>query len=299
MISSTIRDLPEHRESVRRACLGVGVMPSMMEDWPALDADGVSASLKKVDDADIYVGIFGHRYGYVPAGHDVSITEMEYDRAVHRGIPRLIFIMHDEHPLTISQVEIAGVGKLERLKERLRKERTVSFFRSVAELGGSVIRSLTTLGGAAQTSGGAGGTLPEVNEPSYHPRNYVFFVPYRPKGKQVVGRDADVESVRAQLVSGRRSAIGQTASFRGLGGLGKTQLAVEYAYRFRDQYPNGVIWLNADQDIEAQLIEVAERGQWVSSKTEHRDKLAIAEQRPYFCSEVIGCEGETAGFSTS
>jgi len=78
MISSTVRDLPEHREKVRDACLHQGVMPSMMEYWPALDADGVTASLQKVDAAEIYIGVFAHRYGYVPKGHNVSITELEY-----------------------------------------------------------------------------------------------------------------------------------------------------------------------------------------------------------------------------
>ncbi|MGA2854374.1 MAG: DUF4062 domain-containing protein, partial [Verrucomicrobiota bacterium] len=91
MISSTVRDLPEHREKVRDACIRQRVMPSMMEYWPALDADGITASLKKVDDAEIYIGVFAHRYGYIPKGQDASITEMEYDRAVKRGIPRLIF----------------------------------------------------------------------------------------------------------------------------------------------------------------------------------------------------------------
>jgi tetratricopeptide (TPR) repeat protein len=52
MISSTIRDLPEHREKVMEACLRLGVMPSMMEHWPSIDTDGVTASLAKVDEAD-------------------------------------------------------------------------------------------------------------------------------------------------------------------------------------------------------------------------------------------------------
>src|ERR1700722_12831569 len=106
MISGTIRDLPEHREKVMDVCLRQGVMPSMLEHWPSVDADGVSASLKKVDEADIYIGIIAHRYGYEPKGHKISITEMEYDRAVTRGIPRLIFLIDEDHALKISQIEI-------------------------------------------------------------------------------------------------------------------------------------------------------------------------------------------------
>jgi hypothetical protein len=65
---------------------------------------------------------------------------------------------------------------------------------------------------------------------SYDPHNPPFYVPYRQKGNQVIGREDALEKVRQQLTAGRRTAIGQTAVFQGLGGLGKTQLAVEYAY---------------------------------------------------------------------
>lgn len=113
----------------------------------------------------------------------------------------------------------------------------------------------------------------------YDPRNPVFFVPYRLKGDQVIGREAALQAVREQLTQGRRTAIGQTAAFQGLGGLGKTQLAVEYAYRYRDAYPNGVIWLGADQDIDAQLIELSEKARWIAPQSEHKSKLEVARQR--------------------
>src|SRR5437868_14269178 len=96
MISSTARDLPEHRKEVAYASLCQGMFPSMMEHLPASDSEAIAASLKMVDEADIYLGVFAYRYGYVPTGHDLSITEMEYHRAVERGIPRLIFLMHDD-----------------------------------------------------------------------------------------------------------------------------------------------------------------------------------------------------------
>ena len=53
-----------------------------MEKLPALDADAITISLRMVDDADVYIGAFAYRYGYLPDGYDISITEMEYNREV-------------------------------------------------------------------------------------------------------------------------------------------------------------------------------------------------------------------------
>ncbi|HEX7635986.1 MAG TPA: metallophosphoesterase, partial [Noviherbaspirillum sp.] len=113
----------------------------------------------------------------------------------------------------------------------------------------------------------------------YDPRHPPFYVPYRQKGEQVIGREESLKKVRQQLTAGRRTAIGQTAVFQGFGGLGKTQLAVEYAYLYRDTYPNGVIWLTADQDIDAQLVKLAVEARWVAPESEHSHKLEIARRR--------------------
>jgi len=131
MVSSTARDLPDHRQQVMDACLRQGVFPTMMEHLPASDADAIGASLAMVDQADIYLGVFAFRYGYVPAGHDISITEIEYNRAVERKIPRLIFLMHEEHSIKPGDVETgAGAEKLAKFKEQVGKERVVNFFKS-------------------------------------------------------------------------------------------------------------------------------------------------------------------------
>src|SRR5947208_9635368 len=98
MISSTALDLPEHRDQVLDACLRQGMFPIMMEYLPASDADAIAESLRMVNESDIYLGIFANRYGYVPKGYNTSITEMEYNCAVERGIPCLIFFIHDDHP---------------------------------------------------------------------------------------------------------------------------------------------------------------------------------------------------------
>jgi hypothetical protein len=120
----------------------------------------------------------------------------------------------------------------------------------------------------------------------YSPDKSVFFVPFACKGKQMIGREDVLETVHQQLWSGKRTSIGQTASFQGLGGLGKTQLAVEYAYTYQHEYPNGVIWVHADQDIFAQLVQLAEKASWVSPLSDHAFKLTTAIKR---LREVADC----------
>ena len=110
IISSTARDLPEHRKEVMDACLRQGMFPTMMEHLPAADSDAIAESVRMVDDADIYLGVFAHRYGYVPKENNpqqISITEMEYNYAVERKIPRLIFIIDTTHPLLTSPSTIS------------------------------------------------------------------------------------------------------------------------------------------------------------------------------------------------
>jgi tetratricopeptide (TPR) repeat protein len=149
IISSTARDLPEHRKEVMDACLRQGMFPMMMEHLPASDAEAIAASLKLVDEADIYVGVFAHRYGYVPKENNpqaVSITEMEYNHAVERKIPRLIFAIDKTHPITIDDVEQGeGAVKLKAFKERVQTENIVNFFKSPEDLRAHVINSLSQL----------------------------------------------------------------------------------------------------------------------------------------------------------
>jgi hypothetical protein len=143
MISSTIRDLSEHREGVRDACLRQSMFPKMMEHISATDDGGLSESLRLVEEADVYLGVFGHRYGIVPKGKTKSITHYEYDRATELNIPRLIFIMHEAHPVLAADVDKGeNAQKLEDLKAKLKKDHTVNFFKSPAELHAMVASSL-------------------------------------------------------------------------------------------------------------------------------------------------------------
>src|SRR5216683_3684035 len=125
MISSTARDLPKHREQVRLACERAGFEPrEMMEHLTAENRNAVETSLRMVEEADVYLGILAYRYGTVPTGYDLSITEMEYNRAVELGKPRLVFFIHEDHSVRASDFDTGpGAEKLKALKARIGEER--------------------------------------------------------------------------------------------------------------------------------------------------------------------------------
>ncbi len=121
----------------------------------------------------------------------------------------------------------------------------------------------------------------------YGPHNRPYFLPYRPKKRQAIGIDDKLAEIREQLIHGQATPIGQTALLLGIGGLGKTQLAVEYSDRYGDEYKNGIIWIQAWQDIEAQLTEIAVHAKWVAPESEHKIKLDVAKHRLKNCSDCL------------
>lgn len=168
MISSTILDLHEHRQYVKDACITAKMMPRMMEHLPASDNSGLAESLRLVDEADIYLAILGYRYGHVPKGKTKSITHYEYERAKKRGIPREIFIMHEDHPLRAGDVEKGkGSERLEQFKSKLKDIHSVNLFKSASELKTQVINTLTSL----KERNAA--TIPPTHAPEAEPRSVI------------------------------------------------------------------------------------------------------------------------------
>ena len=83
-----------------------------------------------------------------------------------------------------------------------------------------------------------------------------FLVPY-PRNSNFVGRDDDLRILHAQLQEAKTAPV-RPVMLTGLGGVGKSQLAVEYAYRFRIDFPGVIYWLNAGQDWLDELAALAE-----------------------------------------
>jgi tetratricopeptide (TPR) repeat protein len=80
-----------------------------------------------------------------------------------------------------------------------------------------------------------------------------------PPNALFAGRDWEQESLQAQLQRQREVAVTQTVAIHGLGGVGKTQLAVEYAWKHLREYA-AVFWVKADspETLDASLAALSE-----------------------------------------
>jgi hypothetical protein len=97
-LSSTIEDLTEEREVARRVLSSYAVVG---DSYRAKEDGTVESCVADVRKATLYIGILGHRYGWIPGGEGApgakSITELEYDACepkepLEKRIPRLIFV---------------------------------------------------------------------------------------------------------------------------------------------------------------------------------------------------------------
>ncbi|HEU0054655.1 MAG TPA: SIR2 family protein, partial [Longimicrobium sp.] len=114
----------------------------------------------------------------------------------------------------------------------------------------------------------------------------LFFVPFRQKRHKVIGRTEILRKIRAGL-TGSEGPYGPAVSLQGIGGLGKTQIAVEYAFHFRPRYPNGVFWIDAARNIDEQLISIAGEVNWPWPGAPPAAKLGEARTRLRTTSECL------------
>jgi hypothetical protein len=140
-VSSTAVDLPEHRPAVAGALERLGLHVARMESFGARPEDATEASLGEIEGSEIFVGIYAHRYGYVPADSTSSITESEFNYAYALRRPTFCFFVDDEYPWPPKLMETSpGKGKLFAFKTRIEKLIVVDVMRMFNVAGGERVR---------------------------------------------------------------------------------------------------------------------------------------------------------------
>ncbi len=142
-VSSTFRDLQEHRKAVSLAIKRLGHADIAMEYYVSEDARPVDRCVLDAGSCDLYVGTFAHRYGFCPDGGEVSITELEFRAARRNGVDCLCFFVDEGADWPSDQIE-HGVGarKLEELRAEIGEHYLAGFFATPDELGAIATASI-------------------------------------------------------------------------------------------------------------------------------------------------------------
>ena len=114
--------------------------------------------------------------------------------------------------------------------------------------------------------GEAGATQPER----------VWNVAYR-RNPFFTGRERLLKQLHERFVTGRAAALTQGQAINGLGGIGKTQVAVEYAYRHQQDY-RFILWVNAaaHETLIADFITIADHLQLPERSLPEQDRIVAA-----------------------
>jgi tetratricopeptide (TPR) repeat protein len=242
-VSSTYGDLKEYREKVYRALRQLGHDAIAMEDYVATDQRPLAKCLEDVASCDIYVGIFAHRYGYVPDYENPegrSITELEYRHAKANGKSCLVFLLNEAAPWPPGWMDaFTGDGdhgaRMRAFREELGRDRLVSFFLTADELAQEVGVAVTNQLRYQLREG-----LPAASAR----RSWTIAPPVR----SFTGREEQLAGLRAKLTGQGAATLVPAVALTGMGGVGKTQLALAYAQRYRTDYTLGW-WVPAETQL--------------------------------------------------
>jgi Domain of unknown function (DUF4062) len=247
--TSELRRYPEGRSFVaaaEQAVTRAGGAVLDMAYFTAREDKPASYCRQQLRQADVYAGIIGFRYGSpVRDEPGLSYTELEFAAAGELGLPQLVFVLDENAVLQLPQVF---------LSDPVHGERQRAFRQRVQEAGITVqpvdtpdrletllFQALTTLhpsvGGREDRAAGPGRDGVAVRlalRPVYLP-----------------GREELLTELDARLAAGPGVAV-----LCGMGGAGKTSVAVEYAHRQADGL--GVVWQLPAEDLTGLAVGFAE-----------------------------------------
>ncbi len=113
-VGSTFSDMQLYRRVVRDAMTQLETIVRGMEQFGSKPGSPLEECLQIVKSCQVYVGLFGMRYGSIPDGQEKSMTHLEYDAAQESQLPSLIYIIDEENqPILPKDIEFGpGAEKL-------------------------------------------------------------------------------------------------------------------------------------------------------------------------------------------
>src|SRR4051812_13374405 len=246
--TAELRRYPAGRSFVaaaQDAVIKAGDAVTDMAYFPARDDKPAQACRDAVAAADVYVLIAGFRYGSpVRDRPEVSYTQLEYQTAEQRGIPRLVFMLGEdtEGPATMFGDLEHGSRQHEFRTWLAGSGVTTATVSSPGELETALLQALTALPRPEQQSA--------ISAAQTGVERRVWTIPTRLRG--FTGRAGLLAELEAALRAGSATVV------TGMGGIGKSTAAIEYAHRHREEFD--IAWWVPAEDpglIPQRLAELA------------------------------------------
>lgn len=221
-----------------------------MAYFAARDEQPAQACRLAVGEADVFVLIAGFRYGSLVRDRpEFSHTELEHVTAEELHVPRLVFLIGEntDGPAAMFRDTEFG-GRQEAFRTRLSNSGvTTASVTDPGQLEATLLHALTTLPRAdaavdAEDAAAAGAV------------RRLWTVPARVAG--FTGRDELLAAMDTALRTDGRAVV---HAVTGIGGVGKTTVAIEYAHRHRHEFD--IAWWVPAQDptlVPARLAELAQ-----------------------------------------
>jgi tetratricopeptide (TPR) repeat protein len=217
-LSSTYNDLIEHRKAAHDALEQLGLHVIWMEAFGARPVESTKSCLDEVAECELFVGIYAHRYGYIPEGKDISITEQEFDHAQKLGKPIFGFIVNEEHAWSPKHIEHDKKAKLDAFLSKVKRQ-PVEFFTTPDNLANNIASSVGHYLSEHKP-------IPDSQIPIYQPPKPTGNT--LPQESFFVGREKERDIILSALSPESRT---WGALIDGPGGIGKTALAIHAAHK--------------------------------------------------------------------
>ena len=236
-ISSKMTELAEERRAVQNALKSYNMSGWLFEKDAGARPESIQQTyFEEVAACDIYIGLFWLGYG------EYTIEEYEKARSLHK--PCLIYERH----IDVEQRDPRLTTFLEDIQHVTDpRGLTIRRFQTSTELADLVNNDVMHL---LITDFRKSRRQPPVWDILYQ-RNPFF-----------TGREPLLRQIHEMLHQKGSSALSQPQALSGLGGIGKTQTALEYSYRYRHEY-HAIFWIRAESEA-ALSTSYAEIAKWLA-----------------------------------
>ncbi len=260
-LSSTYLDLLEHRTVVDQALRSLCQVRGM-ELFGARPEEPTRVCIEELSQCQVLIGIYAYRYGTIPKGGVLSITEQEFDFAQVRGIKCLCYFVSPQHVDPQPNKEVGKEKEVKCLKDKISTRVTPDYFTSPDNLACNVSAGITQLLLRDGLAYGAFVDADKYYEPFMKNDGWLSHV------FPMVGR----ERTLAELEKFFEDECSKIGLLVGTGGVGKSKVLFEWAKRHPDKDEGKRVLFLRERDIDNDLLQVLPKCRVIIIDDAHRKK---------------------------